>query len=112
MLQGDHAGEYSLLEEDARGKALNQGAVQQFPPPPPIPQGGVPGQAGGLMGMPRTVEEALAIIEQYKSRNVKSKRKSKKKEKKGKKERKDKKAKKQKKQKVSSSSGSSDSGSE
>jgi hypothetical protein len=37
--QGDHTGEYSLLEDDARGKAHNQSAVQQYPPPPPIPPG-------------------------------------------------------------------------
>jgi hypothetical protein len=30
--------------------------------------GGLPFEAGGVIGMPRTVEEALAIIEQYKSR--------------------------------------------
>ena len=40
LFQGDHKGEYKLLEDDGRkGQAFGGQHQQQFPPPPPLPPG-------------------------------------------------------------------------
>ena len=88
---GDHEGKYKLLDDE--GPPAMRGGGEQLPPPPPARREMEPEVLPRPPPGPRTVEEALAIIEEFNKRKEDKKKKKDKKSKKSK-SKKDKKEKK------------------